>query len=1003
MPTDVVVAPDGRVFVADGVNRRVVVFAADGAFSAAMSSAGDTALKNPIGIDVHPDGRLLIADAGLRQVLVRDAAGALVQSLAPPSLEGGAAPDPTDVAVEPAGKAAWVVDNENHRLLRFDLASGAAVIMGSLGESVGKLHHPFMLALTPGGDILTSDVINGRISVFSRRGGPLTPIGAYGVDIGQLYRPKGVACDAAGRVWVSDSLLGRVQVFSADGAPLDVLRDAAGKPFAFEAPMGLAFDGAGRLYVVEQTADRVVCLNITQGATPMPRVSTAARVVGQRARRCTVCHIEWIVPFARGRGTELVDLPPTSPDEPFVSRSEMCLSCHDASIADSRSRVWLSHGHRTGIEPPADMAVPDVLPLAEGKIACRTCHAAHTGGSFTANFRTAVFLRVANPASELCISCHPQKTRGPEFGTHPVGGMPWAIPQPLVEAGAKVGPNPRELTCQVCHTPHGSKEHHLLVMGTSSNQLCLTCHDQMRPGMFRDGSHAEHPLSPEVNAEQASAVRQMGTQLGPNQELICLSCHQLHHGKGGRFMLADELTDGKFCLSCHSGKSSVLATSHDLRTNCPDETNRLGMTAQFGGPCSACHMFHRYARRPVVSEIDPGGGKCVTCHQRGECAESKTLGPINHPEAKCVGCHDPHDTTHTPYLRAPGAEMCASCHASQAQLVGGPHDCLKSESQWPEIARATQDRCLACHRPHGDEEHDLYRIAPAETAAAADGACIACHPSTRWDGSDPGAAQHPRRAPADGAHGDLPLVRAKDSDASIVGCRTCHDPHAPPGSAAHMLRVGAGESSTQLCVQCHSDAQKIMLTSHGAERMAQAGLSAEACMPCHQVHGAHGSMAEHLFWPRDLASPPPEAAPDHVADAYCTACHREDGSAPLPATADHPDLPLFNMVPPNMPGFLPLYNKQGAIDPRGRITCRTCHAPHGRDIEASVTAGDSPTARKAMRLLLRPFVPPNVCTNCHGVDGLRRFLYFHDPERRGEALADFFEATPWRARQGQAQ
>ncbi|MBK8270961.1 MAG: hypothetical protein IPK83_22695 [Planctomycetes bacterium] len=149
--------------------------------------------------------------------------------------------------------------------------------------------------------------------------------------------------------------------------------------------------------------------------------------------------------------------------------------------------------------------------------------------------------------------------------------MPWAIPQELIDAGARVGPNPREIHCRVCHTPHGASHDHLLVMGVESNQLCLTCHAEMRPGMFRDDAHSEHPLSPIVNAEQKAAVKDMNTRLGPNDQLICLSCHKLHHGKGDRFLLARELKDGQMCMQCHSEKNTMLGSSHDLRQKFPNE------------------------------------------------------------------------------------------------------------------------------------------------------------------------------------------------------------------------------------------------------------------------------------------------------------------------------------------------------------------------------------------------------------------------------------------------
>ncbi|MCB9858026.1 MAG: cytochrome c3 family protein [Phycisphaerales bacterium] len=980
MPTDVAVDSEGRVYVADGSNDRVVVFGPDGALIESIRAIGGEALSRPVGVAVDAEGRLYVADTGHRRALVRDSAGGLDRPILPVTARDGHEADITGVAVSPDGSFVWLVDNDNHRLIRVDVETGGQSIVGELGESIGKLHYPYLVSLATDGSAFVTDVLNGRGQIFNADGRPAGAFSTYGVELGQLYRPKGVVVDAADDIWVSDSVMGVVQVFRGTGGFIDALRDASGEVMRFESPMGLAMH-EGHLYVAELGANRVRRVRVTRGEGRASIRGQRMRneLTGKQARRCTVCHMEWIEPIASGEATPIMDVPAVIEESPFASRANVCLSCHDSSVVDSRHRVWDEHGHQTGISPPKGMVVPDYLPLIEGKVSCRTCHSAHTGGDFTGDLRSSVFLRVNNNASQLCMTCHADYTRGPRLGTHPTGGMPWPVPEALIQAGAKVGSNPREITCQVCHTPHGSSYDHLLVMGVESNQLCTSCHDQMRPGMFREGGASEHPLRPPVNAAQKAAITEMGTRIGTNETLICLSCHKLHHGEGERFMLARPLVDSQMCIACHEEKQPLFTTAHDLRKTAPNERNRLGMTPETGGPCSSCHMFHRYARGPETHPLDPRG-MCITCHQDGACAGDFAIGGLNHPDVHCTTCHDPHEARFDEFLRKPAGSLCSDCHSDKATVFGGAHDLNLGSDDWPDASIATGDACLACHRPHGDKDAGLWRVARCGDVSTADASCNACHSQNSWGSGGAMAAVHPQFIGSDVTIGNLPVDHVAGTPQMRMGCQTCHSPHS--GDSRGLLRVvSETNGATSVCTECHSNMRGICSTGHGDVSLAHSGLDPVACGPCHTVHAEASKLG-----PR-LSMTPPVQAGIAAADQLCASCHRDGGMAPRPAIASHPDVPMFAMLQGGQEMQLPLFNSAGEIDSQGRISCRTCHTPHGQPVDAASIAKMSTEERRAMRTLLRPFVPPNVCTTCHGVDALRRFLYFHDAERRGGALS----------------
>jgi len=993
MPTDVAVGADGRLFIADGVNDRVVVFDGAGKFIESIEQVGNNRLSRPVGVAMGPSGALWIADTGNGRVVQRNADGSLGTVLSPTPASNETSIDITDVVIDAGGRNAWLIDNDHHRLLRIDLASQAQTVVGRYGESVGQLNYPLTLVFDERGDAYVLESINARISIFSSDGAPRRTISRYGIELGELYRPTGIAIDQEGLLWVADATMGAIQIFRTDGRLLDTLRNADGSVMRFDHCMGIAFDSNGHLYVTELQADRVRKVEITRGAEPAPvrapQASGRPQLVGRRARSCTICHIEWFESYTDTSGQTLVEPLPEMANDPIVSRSKMCLSCHDGSVGDSRARVWQDHGHRTDIAPPSDMKVPDALPLVNGTIKCRTCHSAHTSGQFNADFAKAIFLRTDQSVGSLCISCHTPSHAGMEHGSHPMGSMKIEVPVELVNAGARVERDATQITCVVCHTSHGSPYDNLMVLPASENTLCTSCHAALAPESFAAGMHASHPLTPSLNPQHQQAVANLGMRLGADEQLICLSCHDMHHAKGKQHLLPLDMANGALCLGCHTDMQSVTQTTHDLRRSRPEVANRAGVTPTSGGPCSSCHMFHQAARTPETFAFDKAG-QCITCHQADRCASNKLLGERNHPGESCLDCHDPHTNAFDHFMRGQPAEVCSNCHADQAQLVGGGHDAARQRSAWPEVAAMTEDRCLACHRPHSTSKQRGMRVEPCgRSGPMGDDVCIACHTDADWDATSHVAMMHPRNVSVQQVSHGLPTARAGTSE--TLGCRTCHNPHAPPSRAGSLLRVDANATATSLCFKCHTDMSGVAYTGHGAEALTHAGLDADSCLPCHSVHANPALVDERLMAPRAWWATTTVNDPTTMSgdDARCTGCHRSGGSAAPARIATHPVVPMRQVNRPDSAAFLPLFDAQGERSETGAITCRTCHAPHGQ-IPADgpqKLAGLTDAERRAQRLMLRPFNAPNVCSTCHGMDALRRFLYFHDSDKRGGSLA----------------
>lgn len=265
-PSDVAVSKDGKIYVVDGVNHRIKVFNKNGQ---ALSAFGKEGSRNgrfqfPLGIDVDNAGNIYIADAGNNRVQIFDRHTNFTAAIDLPA-KGDKPADPTDVAVDESRNRLYAVDNDNHRLLVYDLSTRQLInTIGGAGDQELKFRYPFLAALNRENYLYVVDVINTRVQVISPDGLFVTYVGGWGVEKGRFFRPKGVAVDANDRIYVSDSYMGVIQVFGTWGEFYGVLGNARRKTVQkFKTPVGLFIDRDNRLYVVEMLAQKVSVYRIT--------------------------------------------------------------------------------------------------------------------------------------------------------------------------------------------------------------------------------------------------------------------------------------------------------------------------------------------------------------------------------------------------------------------------------------------------------------------------------------------------------------------------------------------------------------------------------------------------------------------------------------------------------------------------------------------------------------------------------------------------------------------
>ncbi len=257
LPSDVDVDREGKIYILDGTADTVRVYDPRG--QPLFTLGGREILRQPLGIDVSADGDVLVADSGNHRVVLFPSGTKTPLFYELPSLPGEKKADPTDVVFGLHSRTFFTVDNDNHRVVAFDLKGEILWSRGTMGRNPEEFRFPFMLDIDHEGNIYIVEVINTRIQVLTPDGNHLRFIGDWGIEPGQFFRPKGISISQDGDLLISDSYLGVIQIFSHEGTYRGAVGDENGSVRKFTTPVGLTFS-EDRLFVIEMYANRLVVL-----------------------------------------------------------------------------------------------------------------------------------------------------------------------------------------------------------------------------------------------------------------------------------------------------------------------------------------------------------------------------------------------------------------------------------------------------------------------------------------------------------------------------------------------------------------------------------------------------------------------------------------------------------------------------------------------------------------------------------------------------------------------
>ncbi|MDD5755311.1 MAG: cytochrome c3 family protein, partial [Methylococcales bacterium] len=449
-------------------------------------------------------------------------------------------------------------------------------------------------------------------------------------------------------------------------------------------------------------------------------------------------------------------------------------------------------------------------------------------------------------------------------------------------------------------------------------------------------------------------------------EMLCQTCHQIHGGFDNGALTVLENEKASLCLECHERQSS--------------ENEKDA---------------HKKGVHPVNIKPDPKK------HQKPMQKDGKTVEFVS-----CQTCHVVHDgklgsaLLEKKYLTSDA--LCETCHDKQASKNkdDARHKGIHPTNVKPDEPMKKNDKevkfvtCQSCHNVHsGNPETALLDkgIKDAESL------CKTCHQRQHAKDKDDADQKgvHPVNVKMDD---DVEIVAGKKT--REIGCLTCHSVHEGKTDTPALVE---NNQNGELCSHCHQGKQAIVGSDHDLritaknkpnqfnEKPSQSGV----CGTCHSLHKGDKN-PPHLFSVKSVVEDFADRELQHSElreDKLCINCHQKNGIAEKKIVRffNHPHK---DMVLRSDKKVMPLLNAKEKIDDFGQIACKTCHEPHFWSAKIRQNALQSkPKSILSLGQIenvegspLNSFlrtegVKGTFCIDCHGMNALPKFKYFHDKEK----------------------
>jgi sugar lactone lactonase YvrE len=339
-PRDLVLGPDGNIYVASYGTNSVIRFTPNGQLLGTFVAANSGGLSDPYGLAFGPDGNLYVAGFGNNAIYeFSGSTGAFLTTFV--SAGSGGLSDPRGMVFGQDGNL-YVSSAGTGSIDRFQgptgpvpgspLPAGGQSGATFVATGSGGLAGPFDLTFGPNQNLFVangdpvSGITNNNYGVLEfsgTSGGFITTYVAQGA--GGLESPRGLAFDQDGRLYVADEGTGAIHRYDSQGNYLDDPVTSSAAASSSLVPIGMVLNAQGALLVSSRDANAVAQYDsgvvVTLSAPgPSPVTAQYATADGTATAGTDYTAQTGTVTFAPGQTSRLIllatlpDLVPISND-----------------------------------------------------------------------------------------------------------------------------------------------------------------------------------------------------------------------------------------------------------------------------------------------------------------------------------------------------------------------------------------------------------------------------------------------------------------------------------------------------------------------------------------------------------------------------------------------------------------------------------------------------------------------------------------------------------------